>query len=46
MQTQWDPIAYQNNFVARYIFQLFMDLMMVKERPKHVVPMNFYEYFL
>ena len=41
-----DPIAYQNNFVARCIFQLFMDLMMVKERPKHVVLMNLYKDFL
>ena len=39
-------IAYQNNCVARCIFQLFMDLMIVKEWPKHVVLMNLYKDFL
>jgi len=35
-----------NYFVALCIFQLFVDLMMVEYRTKHVVLMNFYKNLL
>jgi len=39
---QWDPIAFHEKLCCMSYILALMDLMMVKNWPKHVVQMNLY----